>query len=98
MIYRFYLSGPMTGMPDANRAAFTEAAASLRRRGASVINPAENGLPEDAGWAEHLRTDIRDMMDCNAIHMLPGWSSSKGARLEHHIAQQLGFAITGAQA
>lgn len=96
MIYRFYLSGPMTGMPDLNRAAFTEAAAMLRKRGVQVTNPAENGLPDDATWAQHLCTDIRDMMDCNAIHMLPGWSASKGARLEHHIAQQLGFAITGA--
>lgn len=93
---RTYLSGPMTGIADFNRPAFAAEAAKLRAQGAYVVNPAENGLPADASWVEHLRTDIRDMMDCDAIHMLPGWTKSKGAMLEYHIAVKLGFTITGA--
>ena len=96
MTTRTYISGPMTGIEDFNRPAFAAEAARLRAEGVYVVNPAENGLPPGAPWEEHLRADIRDMMDCNAIHMLPGWTKSKGAMLEYHIAQKLGFAITGA--
>ena len=38
---RLYLSGPMTGLPDHNRAAFDAAATRLRAQGHFVINPAE---------------------------------------------------------
>lgn len=96
MTLRTYISGPMTGIADFNRPAFAAEAARLRAEGVYVVNPAENGLPPDAAWVDHLRADIRDMMDCNAIHMLPGWTKSKGAMLEYHIASKLGFTITGA--
>ena len=38
---RLYLSGPMTGLPQQNYPAFHAAAASLRRAGYRVVNPAE---------------------------------------------------------
>ena len=38
---RIYISGPMTGMPDHNRAAFDAAAKRLREQGHFVINPIE---------------------------------------------------------
>ena len=94
---RIYIAGPMTGLPQFNIPAFTAKAAELRAQGHHVTNPAENGLPDDAPWAEHMRADIRDMMDCDAIHMLPGWAASKGARLEHHVATWLGFKVEGAE-
>ena len=40
---RVYISGPMTGKPDNNRAAFGAAATRLRDLGHFVINPAELG-------------------------------------------------------
>lgn len=92
-----YLSGPMTNLPEFNYPAFAAVAARLRALGCKVCNPAENGLPSGAPWVEHMRQDIRDLMDCTEIHMLPGWSRSAGARLEHHVAVALGFAVTGAE-
>lgn len=90
-----YISGPMTGLPEFNYPAFNAKAAELRASGRAVINPAEHdepGLP----WSEYLRKDIRALMDCSVIHLLPGWSRSKGALLELHIARELGFDIEGA--
>ena len=88
-----YLRGPMTGLPDLNFPAFFAAAAALRAAGIHVINPAEDGKP-GLEWHEYLRQDIRDLIDCQAIHMLQGWQASKGARLELHIAKQLGMTVT----
>jgi hypothetical protein len=100
MTKRIYLSGPISD-PDpvkqaANMLVFESYAITLRMQGHHVTNPAENGLPPSATWAEHMRVDIRDMMDCDTIYMLPGWSASRGACLERHIAAALGFEVMGA--
>lgn len=94
---RTYISGPMTGLPAFNFPAFHAKAAELRALGLDVVNPAEHDEAPDLPWAAYLRKDIRLLMDCDAIHLLPGWSRSRGARLEHHIARELGFRVEGAE-
>lgn len=89
-----YLSGPMTGLPHHNRPAFERAARALRLVGYNVFSPAENGLSLDAEWSAHMRQDIRIMVQfCGAVATLPGWENSKGAKLEAHIARELGWTI-----
>lgn len=95
---RVYISGPMTGQPDYNLPAFNAEAAKLRAQGYAVINPAENGLPDDAPWTEHMRRDITDLMTCGTIFMLPGWSRSQGAQIERDLAVRLGMTVAGAEA
>lgn len=41
-----------------------------------------------------MRRAVALLVQCDAIHMLPGWETSHGARLELSIAQQLGFTVT----
>lgn len=93
---RIYIAGPMTGLPDNNYPAFHEAAARLRHRAWHVENPAENPAPHvDAAcnWAAYMRMGVSQLMTCHAIYLLPGWQKSKGACLEHLVAQQLGLVI-----
>lgn len=90
----WYLSGPMSGLPELNFPAFNRAAAKLRALGMRIVNPAEHqGLPDGSPWADYMRQDIRLLMDCQGIVMLPGWEQSNGARLEHHIAEALGLPV-----
>lgn len=97
MIY--YLSGPMTGYAEYNFPAFREAAASLRARGLAVLSPHEldeaesEHLPGTHQWDYYLRRDIRELVKCDAIAVLSGWTRSKGARLEVHIAKELGMPV-----
>lgn len=90
---RVYVAGPMTGYPEMNFPAFHDAAARLRALGLEVFNPAELNLGDDPAWEDCMRADLRQMMHCNAICMLPGWEASRGATLEHHIATTLGFHV-----
>lgn len=89
-----YLSGPMTGIADFNFPAFANAAAAWREAGFDVRSPHEAfGGDKTRAYAEYIREDVRMMLDCTAIAMLPGWEASRGARMELHLAQMMGFDV-----
>ncbi|MCP3017521.1 DUF4406 domain-containing protein [Cupriavidus basilensis] len=90
---KIYVAGPMTGLLQLNFPAFHDAARALRARGHQVVNPAEINADPSAGWLECMRADIRELVTCEAIFLLAGWELSRGATLEHHIAERLGFTI-----
>lgn len=90
---KIYIAGPMTNLPELNFPAFHAAAADLRAKGHHVINPAEINIDPSAGWIECMRADIRELIDCTHIALLPGWEDSRGAKLELHIATALGFEV-----
>lgn len=90
---RIYIAGPMTGIPALNFPAFHAEAKRLRALGYEVVNPAEINADPAAGWVECMRADIRELVTCEAISLLTGWEKSRGATLEHHIAQALGMAV-----
>ncbi|WP_165677432.1 DUF4406 domain-containing protein [Metapseudomonas otitidis] len=89
---RIYLSGPMTGLPGLNYSRFHLEAARLRALGYEVVNPAELNEPTDPR-AVCMRRDIQALMTCDAVAMLPGWTSSSGATLEHACAVQCGMEV-----
>ena len=40
-----------------------------------------------------LRWDFQNVMECDAIAMLPGWRGSSGARDERRIAERIGLKV-----
>lgn len=93
---RLYLAGPMTGFEDFNFPAFNAMAAELRARGFAVENPAEHGVVDGADWADYMAYDLTRLGLCGQVAVLPGWENSKGARLEVHIARELGMRVVNA--
>ncbi len=88
-----YIAGPMTGLPEYNFPAFNEAAEVLRAQGETVYNPADHGLIQGALWDDYLRFDIGNLVKCESIYLLPGWSNSKGARTELKLAKKLDIVV-----
>lgn len=89
-----YISGPITGVPDWEEK-FNRAAEFYRKKGFKVVNPAElaNLAEQENGGKcsrkDYLKTDIKHLLECDSIALLPGWQNSKGARLEKMIAEEL---------
>ncbi len=90
---KIYLSGPISNMPDNNKAAFDEAAEELREWGYEVINPIDLDLAaeSDLTWEACMKRDIKLLMDCDGIMLLDGWHKSAGAQLEFLLASRLGL-------
>ncbi len=91
---KVYLSGKITGLvyEDALRM-FAEAAAEIERCGHEAVNPMAIETDPNLPWAEYMKRDIPHLLGCEAIYLLPNWKDSKGARLEKHIAEELGLLI-----
>lgn len=89
----YYVSGPMTGIPEFNFPAFAAKTAELRAEGLTVVSPHEVAGDLGHPWDYYLRKDIRALMDCTHVVLLDGWEASRGARLEVHIARALGMTV-----
>lgn len=97
-----YISGKITG-DDNYRTKFATAEQRLIRDGYKVLNPVEEadsldmvhkyaGL-EPPTWSEYMRKCLVTIIDADAVYMLRDWQESRGARLEHYIAAELGINI-----
>lgn len=89
-----YVSGPMSGLLNLNMEAFNDAEDRLRKAGwADIRNPARLAVNEYENLPRslYLRSDLRQLLDCQAILLLRGWEKSKGARLEALIADEVGI-------
>ncbi len=93
---RIYIAGPMSGLPEFNYPAFHAMAEKLRAQGHHVENPAENPEPHCRSWLGYMRMAVAQLASCDAVYMLPGWSKSKGACIEHQLACGLGLEILDA--
>lgn len=93
MSTKVYIAGPMSGLPDYNYPAFNAEAARLRALGYEVFNPAENPKPEPETWQGYMRMAIAQLIQVDCVCMLPGWKSSRGARIEYGIAADLDLVV-----
>ena len=92
-VTKLYLSGKMSGLPDLGFDLFNRVAAQLRAIGYEVVNPVEiNGDPA-AEWLPCIIEDLKHLATCDGIALLPNWSDSFGAKIEHLAAQKLGLAV-----
>lgn len=92
---KLYLAGPMTSLPGNNYPLFYRVAGALRAAGYAVVNPAENVLPQGEGavWTDYMRRSLVQVTHVQGLAVLPGWKESRGARLEVHVARELGVMV-----
>ena len=82
----------MTGVKEFNFPLFNKAAEELRQKFHQVINPAEQHpdvVPGTKTWEWYLREDLKAMLNCEVIALLPDWQLSRGAMLEVTVADKI---------
>jgi hypothetical protein len=90
---KFYLSGAITSQPDFKKY-FKNHEDRLRYWGITdIFNPAETDWPQDVKWETCMKYDLKILVDCDVLVLLPNWRKSRGAKLEVHIAKALGIRI-----
>jgi len=91
---KVYISGKITGLPiDEARFNFQEAERSLNKLGYEPVNPFNNGLTVDHTWLEHMKADLKLLLDCDMICLLSNWKDSRGAKMELDLAKKLGYKV-----
>lgn len=93
-----YLSGRMTGLPDYNYPAFfalEDKIAEVAGSAVQVVNPANTGVQEGWGFKDYLSKCLIDMlqMGVTKVITMDDWVLSKGAKLEVHVAKELGIPV-----
>lgn len=91
---RIYISGKVTGTTD-YLTRFGNAEARLSQEGYTVINPARvlDELPKDTTWRGYMLVALAMLLQADAVYMLSGWETSKGADIERLLAEYMGKEI-----
>lgn len=95
MSMKIYISGKITGyeISEAEQK-FKNSEDLLLAKGFDPVNPfALSETSPDKTWKDYMIDDIRGLFDCEAIFMQSDWPQSKGARVEHAIAVELGMPV-----
>lgn len=91
---KIYISGPIAGYDiEERKLAFLKVQHQLETLGYQPVNPFDNGVPDSEHWRVHMRADIRMLLDCDAIYMMPAWELSKGCKLELDVASSCGIRV-----
>lgn len=88
-----YIAGPMTGYINYNFDAFNKAELDLRNAAWDVENPTKHGIVEGATWEDYMFACLAQISKCGNMYMLKGWESSRGANIEHYLANVLGITV-----
>lgn len=91
---KVYISLPIAGYNITER---REYAANvymyLIKKGFEPVNPLDNGLDVKDSRAEHMKADIRLLLDCDAIYLCRSWEQSEGCLTEKRVAEQCGMIV-----
>jgi hypothetical protein len=96
-----YIAGPMTGYDQYNFPAFDAARDDLTAKGFKVISPADIdreigfdpsvGTLDDFDLPAAIRRDVDAILGCDAVVLLPGHETSRGATAERYVAKWAGI-------
>lgn len=92
---KVYIAGKITGDPN-YYAKFHAAQDQLQLEYGwnywSIVNPVEM-VPQGWPWWRQMVRCLRLVAGCKVVAMLPDWTQSRGARIEHEWAEFLGKEI-----
>lgn len=88
-----YIAGKVSGLPY-HKASMKFGAYEklLLTEGYTPVVPL-NIVDRDDDWTTAMGKCIVTLIQCDAVHFLPCWTDSPGAKLEHEVAKHMGKEI-----
>lgn len=83
---RIYISLPISHYDLEERKRYAKHVEDFLSQFFEVVNPFNNGIPDDADWRVHMKKDIKMLLECDAIFLCKDWEKSKGCKLEFDVA------------
>ena len=91
---KVYLSLPISGYDLTERIETAlKVELNLHEKGYDVFNPLDNGLPHEASTHEHMKADIKALLDCDIVLFMSGFNRSAGCHTELTVAMAIGMEI-----
>jgi len=101
---RIYISGKITGIEDKAyqifedgekevKTIFSTMPVNFSKETLIIVNPMKLPHLHDKTWEAYMKEDLKELLSCDAIYMLKGWSESKGAAIEYDLANKLGLTV-----
>lgn len=88
---RIYIAGKITGIEEESFLKFKRAETILKNMGYEPVNPLVENTNDT--WENYMKIGITKLLTCDGIYMLSNWSDSKGAKIEHNLAEILKLKI-----
>ena len=93
MATKIYISGKISGIENEAPELFAKAEKELQAKGFETVNPMTLNHQHNKSWHSYMKEDVKALCECDVIYMLPNWTDSKGAIIEHTIAMYLGLKV-----
>lgn len=91
---KVYISIPITGKDiEVQKKYADDMAKFLTKAGHTPVLPFDNGLDESASYEEHIKADLKLLLDCNAILMCKDYHLSNGCLFEFDVAIECGMTV-----
>lgn len=90
---KIYISLPISHYDLEERRAYAQNVEDALGHFYEVANPLKNGLPAEANWREHMKIDLKNLLECDAIFMCRDFDKSKGCKLEWEVATTVGMEV-----
>lgn len=90
---KVYVCGKMSGVKNHNREKFHKVTKELRKAGYHVENPAEIKGKPNWEWIDYMREALAKLLNCDVLYVISGYETSKGAKTEIQLAENLGMTI-----
>lgn len=86
---RIYISLPITGRPEGKaRQEADRIKHALSRKGHIAVSPFDIYCGKNPAYEDHICSDLRAMMDCDAVYFAPGWGNSVGCSIEFSVMRE----------
>lgn len=86
---KIYISIPISGFSIAKvREHADRIKSALSKKGYRAISPFDIYAGKNPQYEDYICSDLRAMLDCDAVYFCDGWEQSCGCNVEHDIAMR----------